>query len=630
MKIVEIQGLRGIAVLLVVLYHFQVIHGSAYLGVDLFFAISGFVITRIVSRDIARREFSFLAFIKRRFDRLFPPLAALVTVVILASIFVVSPESLSNTLATGIFALAGMSNLVIHVLTGDYFADAANSNALLHTWSLGVEEQVYFLIPVLLLIATLTRNHLRSSMTLFLGLSAGSLLMFFNSDQFVGVPIWGAVFSYYSPLIRFWEFGAGALAYLLSGNLKTSDKSRTLVHWVAFAVILFIPVLPLSESGLAHNTQALLVVSAAGFLLSSVEHSTAKSPFRCKALVFLGNRSYSLYLWHWPVAVFIGFISGWTFSQLSIGLGLMFSAALAEISYRGIELRRYGRVGVLDFRGRVAWALVPISAIFTSLTLDPLVNATFQAQANQRSKPTLLMELGCESGTWCHNDIAVDPPPRMLTNPVYLVGDSSAAMFHGGLLVGAREVGRDVVARTHGSCPGYETEFFRMTPSCLQYIEDLETYLTSASPGLVVFGVTDRYVIDAGDRASEASGAIARGLLGFARGLESLGHKVIIIETIPNLAWASGGFNPELWPRGGRTELALDLASERVANPWLRDFDSVRSAFPIFDTRSVLCPDSKCKVIEDGTYLYADENHITPYQSMIFAERWGNVLKASK
>lgn len=129
MKIKAIQGLRGWAVALVMVYHLNLLPGIAgFLGVDLFFVISGFVISRLVKKSLSEGSFTFKNFFLRRFRRLFPPLVAMISISYVSLLFVVSPEGFSDSFVTAIAALFGLSNIAIHVLTGDYFANASDAN----------------------------------------------------------------------------------------------------------------------------------------------------------------------------------------------------------------------------------------------------------------------------------------------------------------------------------------------------------------------------------------------------------------------------------------------------------------------------------------------------------------------
>ena len=154
--------------------------------------------------------------------------------------------------------------------------------------------------------------------------------------------------------------------------------------------------------------------------------------------------------------------------------------------------------------------------------------------------------------------------------------------------------------------------------------------MDEAARGVVIVGVTDRYVFDEGANGSIAAEEIVSGLLEFARRQTARGHHVIVLETIPNLSWAEGGYVPELWPRHVREELSIQLLREGLVNPWRRAFTRVESEFQVFQTRNFLCPAGNCKVIEESVYFFADANHITPESSDQFSDLWERALSQAK
>jgi peptidoglycan/LPS O-acetylase OafA/YrhL len=630
MKIRSIQGLRGWAIGLVLVYHFQLIPGLAgYLGVDLFFVISGFVITRLVGTAILAGSFSFKSFFSRRASRLFPPLAAMVSITYLALLLIVSPESFSDSLYTGIASLFGVSNAAIHVLSGDYFSNVAEANAFLHTWSLGIEEQIYLMLPVILVLTFKRFGDWRVAIAIFSSMALISISLFLTSSLFSGVPFYGAIFGFYSPVIRFWEFGVGALVWLLLEYRGVRKRTQELSTVVSVLMILLVPLLPLLWPSITREALTVLMVLSAGVAVSNLSHD-AKSILTHPAFVFCGDRSYSLYLWHWPVVVVTGFLSNWSASPALVVLGLLITFLCSEVSFKLIETR--GRLEVKrGIKSRLTlWALTSAISSVLVLSLNPYLNSDLVMQSKQRSEPTVLAIEGCENGAWCLDGSKVQVPPVDLSQAIYLVGDSSSAMFFSGLRAPAEELGFEVVARTHGSCPGFPGKYFRLTSGCWEYINELDHYLDEAARGVVIVGVTDRYVFDEGANGSIAAEEIVSGLLEFARRQTARGHHVIVLETIPNLSWAEGGYVPELWPRHVREELSIQLLREGLVNPWRRAFTRVESEFQVFQTRNFLCPAGNCKVIEESVYFFADANHITPESSDQFSDLWERALSQAK
>ncbi len=351
----DIQGLRAIAVLLVIAFHAQLPLPGGFVGVDVFFVISGFVITGMLMREWgAYGRVRLGHFYFRRFLRLTPALALTVTVVALASIVIQSPFGAQQATArTGIGAMLLSANYVIGHAAGDYFAADAATNPLLNTWSLSVEEQFYLAFPALLLLGwILARRHgggLRapllivgaiavSSFTLSLAWSFGSSLMTQITGYFGGPES----FAFYSSLTRAWEFAVGALLALLLTRLAPLRRgARRAVGLVGAAAVVAAAVL-VRDSAPFPGLAAVLPVTGTLLLILAGSHGTegVSRLLSTRPLVFIGDLSYSWYLWHWPLIVFAALLFPNQPLVLVTAAAASFLPAL--LSYRLVEqpLRR--------------------------------------------------------------------------------------------------------------------------------------------------------------------------------------------------------------------------------------------------------------------------------------------------
>ncbi|MCP9792381.1 acyltransferase [Vulcanococcus limneticus Candia 3F8] len=330
----DIDGLRAIAVLAVIANHFnKSLAPNGFLGVDVFFLISGYVITSSLSRRPTTTWSDWLAsFYARRMKRLLPALLVCIAVTVLLGSLVIPPYAPAggSSWRTGVSAIFGLSNLYLHSTATDYFAESSDYNLFTQTWSLGVEEQFYFFFPLLLWLTGFAQGRVHAARRLALaigGLGLGSLGLYLtlaNHD---------AAGAFFLMPARFWELGLGCLAFLtvqrqgrLNGLLQRINPC-----WFALPLVALLFVLK------ARITTATLAAAALTWLLlvalrpGSAVHGLLTRPI----VLWFGALSYSLYLWHWSVLVLSRWTIGihpWT-APGQAGLMLL----LGWLSYRWIE-----------------------------------------------------------------------------------------------------------------------------------------------------------------------------------------------------------------------------------------------------------------------------------------------------
>jgi len=293
----EIDGLRALSVLAVVAFHF----GSSrltggFVGVDVFFAISGYLITSQLLSALADGSFSVLTFYDRRLRRILPATLVVVCTSLLAGYWILLPTDYSDLGDSATWAAFGLVNFYF-LAHSDYFSAAADMMALLHTWSLAVEEQFYLIWPPVLLAAT---SLARGSKVIL----AGTLISITAISFFASVLIvpYDQPQAFYMLHTRAWELAAGGLVALLpvvGGRLSAELMSATgLVLIAAAATILT------SRSAFPGVNALLPVLGAALLLAPKVQQSLIDKLLSAQPLVLIGKISFSLYLWHWPVLVF--------------------------------------------------------------------------------------------------------------------------------------------------------------------------------------------------------------------------------------------------------------------------------------------------------------------------------------
>ena len=353
----EINGLRGLAVIFVIANHlFPAIFSGGFVGVDIFFLISGYVITLSLHKH---KRTPFIAFVKdfygRRIKRIIPALAAYVLLAgIISSLFISDPRTY---LKTGIASLLGASNLYLIKISSDYFGAQSAMNPFTQTWSLGVEEQFYLIFPILLwsLAVGSAQFKRKLSLIIFGAASIASYIYFFIQS---GIH---PAYAYYSPLARSWELLLGAIIFLLRHNIGTFGSRSNLhnVSLISIIALLFVP----KSSLLPAVTIA--AFSTALLLCTDLINTRVWSLLLARPLQFAGTISYSLYLWHWGVIVF----AKWTIgdSPLSVIVQLLVMISIGFFSYRIFEHKR----------SRIQSLKLSASRIFYPLSFAIVVSSSF-------------------------------------------------------------------------------------------------------------------------------------------------------------------------------------------------------------------------------------------------------------
>ena len=331
----DVEALRAIAVFLVVAFHCRIagIPGG-FLGVDVFFTLSGYLITGLLATEIERTGGLNLAqFYARRMRRLLPASALVLLVTLLAGAVVLAPQELMSTAhaarATAVYA----SNLFFAGSVSDYFSARITFNPLLHTWSLAVEEQFYLLWPCLIALGLLV---LRSKRALRGMIAVLTVVSFACS---VCLTEHHRVFAFYELPTRAWEFGIGGLAAMLPhGALKLPRQLVLAMGWLGAGVVLGSSVVVTSSMPFPGWIALLPVLGTAITLIAGAEqpHRGVGVVFDAAPLQYLGALSYSWYLWHWPFLVFTAALIPGP-SLLTRLLAAAASLAVAVVCYRYLE-----------------------------------------------------------------------------------------------------------------------------------------------------------------------------------------------------------------------------------------------------------------------------------------------------
>lgn len=323
----DINGLRAYAVAFVVLFHFGILGFSGgFIGVDVFFVISGFLMTKIIASGIESNNFNFLKFYISRANRIIPALIALCLAIAVVGWFTLTQQEYRDFGKHAVTSLGFVSNFQYFRESG-YFDAISHEKLLLHTWSLSVEWQFYILLPIFLFLvhrAFKSNKSLRVSFVLL-------LLTSFVLSIFVSKINPSAAF-YLLPT-RAWEMMAGGLIYLFFNNTKFSTKQSLTLEIIGFSLI-FGSVAFFTTTTLWPSYNALIPVLGTFLVLLAANNNSIFT--NNKIAQFLGNTSYSIYLWHWPLVFYLNYLE---ISQEIpfVVLAILLSILLGWLSYRFIE-----------------------------------------------------------------------------------------------------------------------------------------------------------------------------------------------------------------------------------------------------------------------------------------------------
>ncbi|MCP9824002.1 acyltransferase family protein [Synechococcus sp. EJ6-Ellesmere] len=522
----EIDGLRALAVVAVIINHFdQRLLPSGYLGVDIFFVISGFFITASLTRAEAQPRPSgfLLEFYSRRIKRLLP---ALLVCVAVTSLFIALFDRHSAvSLTTGITALFGVSNIYLQSQATDYFARSTELNAFTHTWSLGVEEQFYLLFPlVILLYGSLVadRRSSRSLIWVIATLSGASLL------AFIALSERDPSAAYFLMPTRFWELGAGGLLVLLLGSTRGARFFGRLSPLPALGLLLPLALLPREFQVVATISVVLLTT----LLIATLRPGSRPQLWLATPwLVRLGVLSYSLYLWHWSVLAISRRTIGIQWWTIPIQIALILLLATLTLRYIETPLRQ----ARWSIDQRITLGLGLLGAVLTALPLwalsSPLSGRAYlgdrtlvdgirdggplQVRGTEINPPncasdskdaTVLASAAsfaayAESCTGLPPAAAAGQPPQPAARHIFVVGDSHAMalspladrLFATGLY-GITLFGRP-------GCPFPATRFGTTNPDCNRFLQLSQTYLLDQARAGDVVVVVGYWLSYLGDRS---------------------------------------------------------------------------------------------------------------------------------
>lgn len=364
----EIDGLRAIAVLSVLLFHaFPQWLPGGFVGVDIFFVISGYLITSILLKEMSERRFSFLKFYERRARRLLPPLLPVLAVTTMLCVLLLSATQFSDFVKSLKANALFVSNW--HFLKSiSYFDSPGATTPLLHTWSLSIEEQFYFVFPALLLL--MTKISRKAVVPLIVVMLIASLVL---AEQLIAKNKLDAAF--YNSAARFWELLIGGLLGAIP-QLKLSNRLATVLEVIGTGLVAT-AILAYDQQTRFPGASALVPTLGAALLIATGGKGVIASALASRPLTAIGLISYSLYLWHWPLMAAAHLITP-TPGPLMMSMVVLTSLLLAWLSYVLIE--RPIRTRRVIAAPKAAWTVALMAVIGTWLLSLSLATPTMKEQ----------------------------------------------------------------------------------------------------------------------------------------------------------------------------------------------------------------------------------------------------------
>jgi peptidoglycan/LPS O-acetylase OafA/YrhL len=654
---------------LVVVYHARLPVPGGFIGVDVFFVISGFVITRMLLDRVSRAgEYRLRDFYQRRISRLLPALALVIATTALLSTLLGSPFNgqQRETALTGFGAILLSANAVIFLTSGGYFATPPEANPLLNTWSLSVEEQFYLVFPAIIVLVTwwcLKRGIANAKpLAWVIGCLASLSFLWCLALTFgyLGGPLSDPrSFAFLASPTRAWEFAAGALvALLVKPESRSSSRLPYQASAVLGAVLLVASAFLISDASAFPGWIALLPVSATCLILIAGSQSNwlSNGLLSSRPLTAVGDLSYSWYLWHWPFISLALLL--WPTQTWVAPLAAIISLPIAWISFHAVEnpirfsARFTGSRSLLLVLGAFLVVAIPCALLLVGSRTFWGSSAITSMNA-QVSPVHAWISRGCNSA----EPLGTRPDSCVWNQgaselPIYLVGDSQAGQLGEGLMDAASLHGAPMYFGTKGSCPFADlyVALDRVTDrECRSFVSANLKYLEQQRPGTVMIGNWMGYLwlesisLSLDDQSYTTTPAskkalYAEGLTRAIARLTAAGHRVILTQAIAS--YPDAGATADFWfpyqcstiqalvdiTNCGESRPAASIEAQLLPYDDMQDRVAKSTGAETFDYREALCSGSTCSTNSGNSWIYQDGDHITVDTSRRLSSRLANVL----
>ena len=596
-KITQIQGLRALAALLVTLFHAKWVNGG-FIGVDIFYVISGFLITGLLLREIERTgTINFKEFYARRFKRLLPTSFFVLLVTAVAS-WLLIPATMRSSLGRDIIAASlYVSNYLFAWWQADYQNLDATPSPVIHYWSLAVEEQFYLIWPLLILFFFIAATKFNRKILLtFLVAAVTALSFIFSIYQTETSPIW----AFYSLPTRAWELGLGALLVLLP-----PIKTKKLVGLLGF-IFIIVSAFIFGETTAFPGVNAVLPVLGTVMLISTIN---SWPPFlndvaNSRMFQWLGEISYPLYLWHWPLLVLPSTYFARPLAIYERILAIIATIILADLTHRFIEepFRKHKTEPTLVFKRSGVITLVSVligtAIIFSSsdkIDVSGINGAVSLAQIKARP---LVYDDGCHANYAQTKSDKCEYADTKSDKTMVLYGDSHAAQWFPALVEIASRSGYRLISLTKSACPSVDTVRldqggFKMS-RCKQWRINTIKRIQEINPDVLIMSSFQYFAQP--PRIADREKWWNDGQRKLLTEVKNISPHLIYITDTPHPL----------------RDIPACLANYSISkcNTTQRSEDLSISGFNVINPNSWLCS-RVCPAVKDGVVAYRDASHIS-------------------
>ena len=624
----DIEGLRAVAILLVVAYHAGVPgFTGGYIGVDVFFVVSGYLITWLLVAEAEQKgRVDFLRFYARRARRLLPASALMLVATVVASAFVYAPFEQLRISSAAFATAAYASNIYFSYRSTDYLADAPDVSPLLHTWSLSVEEQFYLVWPLFVVVALgvlLGRGAAPQRRRLLLWMGVVTVGVFVLSAYVTTIRQHWAFFL--SPL-RAWEFSAGALGLLLPRAFWRRDRAAALpgqgaewLGWAGLTVVVASAVAFDSRTAFPGVAALAPVLGTVWMLRAGVSGGALARVLSVRPMQEIGRLSYSWYLWHWPILILAGALypeMGVAARLALVGLALVIS----EASYRLVEdpVRHAAWLRERHGRSIALGVLLTIVGVGTAVGWRSFAFSAIERPVQREiteTRGTLpeVFAMGCETAAFKTTLDECSFGDDSAERTAVMFGDSHISHWSTPLRDTYVDNGWRIINLTKSACPALTISFFydrigRPFTECQEWQQRALARMEEIQPDLILTSHAYDYPYTEEEWT--------RGTAEMTDRLAALADTVVVIRDTPRPGFdvptclAREDWRPGFLPRAS-CEYTPDTPGFRI--PWAAQ-TAAAAAHPNvlpLDFAEAICDEPTCGVRRDGMTLFRDDGHIS-------------------